>query len=318
MRFDDVTAYAWLYGPLLGLVSAGALALGRDRQRPWATIAGLVAVSTLAWLLFVGLYQHETPCSTGNSGCPTVFGYDAPVGDENPIGPVLVLSVFVAPAAWSGWRRRAPALTIGAALTVGPTLLALWTAPRGDNDGLWVLVLWFLPVLGGLAAIVAALARRVGAARGTGDRNAAAEATLASLGDRLAALAIDLFVAGAVLVVPLTMLSHRKLEIVAAVIGLTAATLYLALPVAWRGHSLGQRLVGISVLDATTRVPPSLPRAMLRSAIVVLEVIAVPTLIFSLPAVVELLAVTGSERTLTDRLVGTAVVSRRPSDTTAP
>lgn len=73
-----------------------------------------------------------------------------------------MLGGFAAPAMWIGWRCLVPPVTAGASLALGPTVLAWWTAPRGDNDGLWTLVFWFLPVLGGLAATVAAVAERVG------------------------------------------------------------------------------------------------------------------------------------------------------------
>ncbi len=94
-----------------------------------------------------------------------MYGYDAPLPDEHVAGIVLLLAGFAVPALWVGWRRLAPPLTTGASLAVGPTVLAWWTAPRGDNDGLWALVFWFLPVLGGLAAVLAAVAERVGTAR---------------------------------------------------------------------------------------------------------------------------------------------------------
>lgn len=272
---------------------------------------GLIATSTVVWLVEVGLFQHETPCTAGSTGCPTVYGYDAPLQDGHPVGGALLLGGFLIPAAWFGWRRLAPPLTVGASLALGPTLLAWWTAPRGDNDGLWTLVFWQLPALGGLAAVVSSLADRVGATR-RGRRSAVeAELTVARPADRIAALVIDVSVVGAVMLVPLTALSHTKLELVAGVVGVVGATLYLAVPLAWRGHTLGQFLVGVSVLDAHSQVPPSLVRSIARSLIVVLEVMALPTLILALPAVAELLTLSGSGRTLTDRLMGTSVVSQQ-------
>lgn len=211
-----------------------------------------------------------------------------------------------------GWRRLAPPLTTGAALALGPTVLAWWTAPRGDNDGLWALILWFLPALGALAALIAAVAERIGTARGATEE-VGGELANASPSDRLAALAIDVATSGAALVVPLTALSHAKFEVAAAVLGVGAATAYLAVPLAGKGRTFGQSLIGLLVLDYETGRPVSAPRAVLRSVIVVLEVAAVPTLILAVPALIEWLSLAGSGRTVTDRLLGTVVLSERRS-----
>lgn len=114
------------------------------------------------------------------------------------------------------------------------------------------------------------------------------------------------------LVVPLTALSHAKLE-VAAALGVVSATACLAVPLAWKGRTLGQSLVGLFVLDHTTGRPVSAMRAVLRSVIVVLEVVAAPMLILSVPALVEWVSLAGSGRTVTDRFVGTVVLSERRS-----
>jgi hypothetical protein len=178
-------------------------------------------------------------------------------------------------------------------------------------------VFWFLPAVGGLAAVVTAVAERVGAARReTSELTEHEEITAARLADRLAGVAIDVAVAGAVLVVPLTALSHAKLEVLAALVGITVATAYLAVPLARRGHTFGQSLVGLSVLDARTGARLPLPRASLRSLIVVLEIVGVPTFVLALPALAELLALSGSGRTFTDRVLGTSVVSSRRSAAT--
>jgi hypothetical protein len=151
-------AVVFLFGPLLALVLAGAVAVALDGRRPWAAILVLVAVSSMSWLVYVGLYQHENPCgnSLRSTGCPTVYGYDAPLPDDHDLGGLILLGGFALPAAWFGSRRSVPPLAIGASLALGPTLLAWWTAPRGDNTGLWALVLWALPIWGGLAALLAA------------------------------------------------------------------------------------------------------------------------------------------------------------------
>lgn len=299
-----------LLAPMLILCAAGMVATRQSPPRAWTAAAGLALVSTIVWLVYVGLYQHETPC-TGRTTtrCPTIYGYDAPLPDENGAGIALLLAGFAVPAAWAGWRRAVPPLAAGAALALVPTVLAGWTAPRGDNDGLWVLVFLALPVLGGHAAVVAAVAGRVARAR---RRSAAHDVALsaAAPSDRLAALIIDIAVVGGLLLAPLIALSRAKAEIVAAAVGLAVATACLALPVAWKGRSLGQSLVGLFLLDTRTNERVPVVRALARSAIVVVEVALVPTLIFAVPALIELIALALSRRTLTDRLFGTSVLSR--------
>jgi hypothetical protein len=310
---DTVTAgLFFLMAPLGVLVAVGAIAAARQDRPPWTTALVLLFGSTVVWLIYVGLYEHETPCDGGTTGCPTVYGYDAPLPDEQIGGIVLLLAGFAGSAAWVGWRRLAPPVTAGAALALGPTVLAWWTAPRGDNDGLWALVFWFLPVLGGLAAVIAAVAERVGVAR-TSHGLGAAERTTARPSDRLAALVIDVAIAGAVLVLPLTALSHQKLEVVAGIVGVGFATAYLAVPLAWKGRTFGQALVGVIVVDETTSGPVSAVRALLRSLVVVVEVAGVPTLILAVPALVELVSLAASGRTFTDRVFGTVALSGRPA-----
>lgn len=305
---------------LVVLVVMDAVAAARQPGAPWTPAPALVLASTTVWLVYAGLYQHETPCNGMTTGCPTVYGYAAPLPDEHAAGIVLILVGFAVPALWVGWRRLASPLATGASLAVGPTVLAWWTAPRGDNDGLWILVFLSLPMLGGLAAVLAAVAGRV--AEHVGRENpghdvAVNELTNARPADRLAALAIDLVLVSAVLVVPLTALAHAKFEVVAAILGIGAATAYLAVPLARKGRTVGQSLVGLSVVDAATGRPVPAARAIVRSTVVVLEVIAVPTTIFAIPALVELFSLARSGRTVTDRLLGTVVLSeRRPTDRT--
>lgn len=293
--------------PFTVLVAAGVITAARGRRQVWMSVAGLALASTVVWLGYVGLFQHETPCGRATP-CPTVYGFDAPLPDGHPAGILLLFAGFALPAAWVGWRRSVPPLTAGTALAFGPTVLALWTAPRGDNDGLWALILWFLPVLGGLAAVVVAVAERVRAARRRSHVHHDA-LTLATPSDRLAALAIDVAIIGAALVAPLTVLSNAKHEIVAGVLAITVATASLAVPLSWKGRTLGQSLVGLVVTDVRTNRPVPVARAILRSVVIIVEVAGVPTLIFAAPAAVELLALSTSGRTLTDRLLATSVLS---------
>lgn len=302
--------------PLAVLVSVGIIGAVRGRRQVWLSAVGLVLVSTVVWLVYVGLYQHETPCNGRATGCPTVYGYDAPLPDEHPAALLLLVAGFALPAAWVGWRRTVPPVTAGAALALGPTLLAWSTAPRGDNDGLWALIFWSLPVLGALAAGVVTVAERIRSGRPESPVIHESR-SVATAGDRLAALAIDVAIIGAVLVVPLTALSHAKLEVVAGILAVSVASAYLAVPLSCKGRTLGQSLVGLSVLDAHTNQAVSVPRVVLRSVVVVVEVAAVPTLIFALPAIIDLIAVGTSGRTLTDRLLGTSVLSVRPPPPTS-
>ncbi|HEX9683517.1 MAG TPA: RDD family protein [Acidimicrobiales bacterium] len=308
---------AFLMAPLIVLVVAAAIAASNGPRRTGSSAVALAVISTAVWLAYVGLYQHETPCDGRATRCPTVYGYEAPLPDEHAAGILLLLAGFALPALWAGWRRRIPPMTAGAALALGPTSLAWWTAPRGDNDGLWALIFWFLPILGAAAAVVVTVADRVGTARRQ-SRSRERPQTVASPSDRLAALAIDVVVIGGVLVVPLTTLSHAKLEAFAGVLGIVLAMAYMAIPLAWKGRTLGQSLVGLFVVDSRTSRSVSLTRASVRGLIVVLEVAAVPTLILAIPAFVELMALINSGRTLTDRLLGTAVLSARGAADAVP
>ena len=127
--------------------------------------------------------------------------------------------------------------------------------------------------------------------------------------DRLAALAIDVAVLGAALFFPLNAMSRAKHEVAAGVLGVAVGTVYMATLVTVRRRTIGQSLLRLAVVDATTfeRVP--LPRAVLRSLIIVLEVATAATITFSLAAIAELVSVGATGRSLTDRLLRTAVVT---------
>jgi uncharacterized RDD family membrane protein YckC len=169
-------------------------------------------------------------------------------------------------------------------------------------------------VLGVPAAGIAAVAERVGAARA--EEHSGAHGLAPALPtDRLSALALDVAIAAALMVVPLTVLSHAHLEVVAGGLGVAAATALLAVPVARKGRTLGQSLLGLCVLDATTHRPIPVGRAVLRSLVIVLEVAAFPTLVLAVPAVIDWVPLLGSGRTVTDRFFGTVVLcERRPAD----
>lgn len=68
--------------------------------------------------------------------------------------------VQVGAAVLLGVLRRSQAVSIGIGMTVAQLVAAGYTAPRGDNDGLWLL--WFPVILG--FGVVLGLAARVGSA----------------------------------------------------------------------------------------------------------------------------------------------------------
>lgn len=131
----------------------------------------------------------------------------------------------------------------------------------------------------------------------------------AEVSDRLAALAIDIAIVGVVLVVPLTAMSHAEQEVAAAVAGVAATTIFLAALVSARGATIGQALLGLAVVDAPTRTRVPLPRALVRSLIVVLEVAATATIVLAPLAFAELISASADGRSLTDRLLRTEVVT---------
>jgi hypothetical protein len=168
-----IEALLFLFGPSVLLLGAGAWALRRQQPPRWqSAVPGPLIAGALTWLLFIGLYPHEAPCAEsgfrrqrsseqvqGVRPCPTVYGYSAPADVEDSSGGFILLAGFVGSAFWFGSRRRLPARTIGALTVFVPLLLAWTTTPRGDNDGLWVLIFLYLPFVGGLAAFAAALGR---------------------------------------------------------------------------------------------------------------------------------------------------------------
>ena len=306
---------AMLLAPAVALAIGGWITMrGRD-ARTWMVLAAVAVSGTLGWLTYVALLPHETTCAGAQEGlvCPTIFGTSPPrLAENSPLPTLILLGSFLLPAVLVGWRRLAPGFAVGAALSFGPTALALWTTPRGDNDGLWALVFWMLPMLGLFAAVIVACLsaiaakRRIMAEQGRGP----ARMARATLGDRLAALAIDVALVVAVLVVPLTRLSHASQELLAFVLGVAASTLYLAIPLALRGQTVGQRLTGVFVCDAETGQPASWPRSLVRGVIVTMEVLLTPSILFGLPALADFLAAASSSgRSITDRVLRTTVLS---------
>lgn len=116
-------------------------------------VALVAAAGTAGWLGYVALVPHTT-------GGDTVFG-SAPLTDEGLAPLVLYLVVSVIAVAAAGWRRVAPPATIGVAAVAGPTVLAFFTAPQGDGDGLWGLIFLYFVVLGYAFTALARFTERV-------------------------------------------------------------------------------------------------------------------------------------------------------------
>jgi len=206
-------------------------------------------------------------------------------------------------AAARTWMTRLAAVAVVTVVAVVSAALVVTT----DDAQAGLAVLW-IPLVAVPLAVVLWIGRLIV------ERRASASAPTdqgshppAAPTDRLGALVIDVIVAGAVLVVPLTALSHAGQEVAAALVGAVAATSFLALPIARRGRTLGQSLVGLAVVDATTMGRVGLARAYLRSFVVVVEAVFVTTLL----PVLDFVAVVASGRSLPDRMLGTSVVRTR-------
>ena len=321
--FMQLFALVMLCGPTLLLVAAGVAAA---RTRPpvrWRVLLGLAAISTIAWLAYAALYEHETPCDGRSfavdrvTRCATVFGTRPPLDVSDAAGWWLLLAAFLVPAAIAGWRRVAHPLAIGAALAAGPGILAFWTAPRGDNDGLWVLQLWTLPAMGGFAALTAMVAERTSGARQEGPRVDPSVPGLATPLDRVTAFALDLVAATVVLWLPVAALSDAGQEPAAVAVGVAIGCAYLAVPTALRGASPAQLLLRMAVVDSATGAPLCLGRAGLRSLLLVVETMVSWTLL-GIPLLAEVISMNSSGRSVVDRVLGTSVVPHVRTRDTAP
>lgn len=139
----------------------------------------------------------------------------------------------------------------------------------------------------------------------------------AALQERLGALLVDLVLATAVLVVPLTMLSHRGQEVIAGAIGFAAGIGYLCTSWVLRGATVGQALLRLRVVGPDgMRVGPV--RAAVRAVLLIVEVLGTATLmLIPLTGIEIALAAASSGRTLIDRVTGTELLARSPRSTTA-
>ena len=132
------------------LLLAGLFAAEHPSTK-WLALLGVAVAGTAVWLGYVALVPHE-------DGSHTVFGTTPRYEDGDqmlwfvPISAALVALV-------AGWFRAARTWAIAAAITLGPLLLAWATTPRGDNDGLWGLIFWMIPLFGFVLAGAAATGR---------------------------------------------------------------------------------------------------------------------------------------------------------------
>lgn len=107
-------------------------------KRDAAILAAAVAVGTAAWIVcFASLPR---------------FSYDASENTRSTVfWPAMVALAFAV-----GFSAGPRSARIGGLLLGLPALLlAPWTAPRGDNDGLWILIVPMLAIFVGVLAVVA-------------------------------------------------------------------------------------------------------------------------------------------------------------------
>ena len=81
-------------------------------------------------------------------------------GPEQDAGNGLYYPLLLGAALIGGWILPERARLLGLALGAPGMLMSPWTAPRGDNDGLWILVIPFLVGFTFVLALVADVAGR--------------------------------------------------------------------------------------------------------------------------------------------------------------
>lgn len=256
-----------------------------------------VASPLIPWAAFVTvLFVDDGSGSVGHLAA-VALGYLAFVG--------LPAALPVAMA-----RSRAMRLVALSVMTAVSTISAV-VMTGSDYAQAGLVALWVPYVALPLAAVIwtgeSVAVSRAAARRRSSDEAAAP----VSLVERLAALVIDAAIVGAALGVPLTALSDAKKEVAAVVVGVAVVTAYFAGFTVTRGRTVGQSLLGLTVVDAQTlgRLPVS--RAVARGLIVGLEVAAVATIILSPAALAEAIAIVTTGRSLTDHVVRTAVTRAR-------
>ena len=116
-----------------------------------AAVAGVIGL--VAWLTFV-------------ASAPT-YSY----GADQDMGSNAYYWVLLGIALVAGLLLPQEALVIGALLGLPGLLLSPWTAPRGDNDGLWILIVPILAIFTALLVGVACLGAWLRTRASTVDRN---------------------------------------------------------------------------------------------------------------------------------------------------
>lgn len=199
-------------------------------------------------------------------------------------------------------RTALARLAVGAAMTAVAGYAGVQVATIDDGQA-GLAVLWVHVVAVPLAAVV-----WLGGAA-AGRRKEARSPGPARPSDRLAALTVDAVLVGIVLAAPVTLLSNAKAEVVAVVAGVLLATLYFAAFAALPGRTPGQALLCLRLVDHASGEAVTPGRALLRSLVLVLELLGAAWMLLAPVALAELWSVVASGRSLTDRLFGTSVVA---------
>ncbi len=303
--------------PIVVLVVIAVRAARGTQPVRVGVLVGVVGAGLLSWAPTALLYPHERPCATSITRCPTVFGTEPAVTDDSPLGYWLLLGGFLLVALVVGWFRWARPHEIGAALALGPMVAAIPTTPRGDNDGLWVLTLVVLPILGMGAAIAAAGATAAGDRWRARQGQATLHTQVAQPAERVAALVVDLVLTGFA-VWAAQRLRGGVPDTVVTVLSFGVFVAYVAASVHRRGATLGQQVMGLQVLDADAGTFLAAGRATLRAALLTAELTVCA--LFPPLLLTEVVVMVRRHDSLLDRLVGVRVVAQRavPAELSSP
>ncbi len=272
--------------------------MGTMGSRRWAEgPRGAARASLIPWFAFLVAASVADAWVDDRSGSLAGLAAAAPFY----LGFVAVPSMLPLLAARTALTRLIVLVVMTAVGAISAVLVA-----TSDDGQAGLAVLW-VPYVAIPLAVLFWVGHAVAARRACMLR--AEPLTLAGPSDRLAALTIDVAILGSALLVPLTPMSRATYEVAAGLVGVAVGTMYMATLVALRRRTVGQAVLGLAVVDATTLDRVDLTRAIARSAIIVTEVAAAATIVFSIPAIAELVSVVTSGRSLTDRLLRTSVVT---------
>jgi hypothetical protein len=136
----------------LSTVHNGAVEQRETPRAPQWILIAASAIGSVTWL--------ATTASTPR------YSY----GAEEDLGNPAFIWILTGFAVVGGFVFRRHAPLIGLGLGVPPLVLSPWTAPRGDNDGLWILIIPMLVVfvafLVAVAMVGAWLRNRAGVRNG--------------------------------------------------------------------------------------------------------------------------------------------------------